>query len=138
MKKQVDILVIGDAGEAVPDFLGQPQDHHRFTYCARDDCARGSAERPGRCYDWVVIEGESLVRDETDLIQSLRAMGFFLHENKRGEHRCGVEWSREGVLQLRCCMQASARAPGCRAQQTDAGPQNGFVFEYHAPVKRTG
>lgn len=139
MKKQVQILVIGDADKAVPEFLRQQEGHHQFTYCARDNYANGSNNQPGRCYDWIVIDGESLGGDETELIQSLRAMGFFLQQQEdQGEHRCGVEWSQDGVLQLRCCMQVSSNESRQTVHQVQDKQQNGFVFEFHAPVKRTG
>ena len=77
MKKHVHILVIGNTEKAVPAFLRQQEGHHLFTYCARDNYTNDLNNQPGRCYDWIVIDGESLGGDETELIQSLRATGFF-------------------------------------------------------------
>jgi hypothetical protein len=139
MKKQVQILVIGNTEKAVPEFLRRQEGHHQFSYCARDNYANDLNNQSGRCYDWIVIDGESLGGGETELIQSLRAMGFFLQQNGDQEkHRCGVEWSQEGVLQLRCCMQVSRNESRLAVHQVQDEQQNGFVFEFHAPVKRTG
>ncbi len=140
MKKQVRILVIGDTDHAAPEILRQGKEHHQLTYCARGDHAVGSNNQSGRYYDWIVIDGGSLGGDETDLIQSLRAMGLLLpREECKGQRRCGVEWSQDGVLQLRCCMQGPKHKSRKAIQHAAADKQqNGFVFEYHAPVKRTG
>ncbi len=142
MDKQVKILVIGDTDAGTPEFLRHQRGHYQFTYCARDNYANDSHHRPGRFYDWIVIDGESLGGDETELVQSLRTMGFLSEQGKgRAGHRCGVEWSRDGILQLRCCMQASqkeARHQAAVRRQSLDKQQGGFVFEYHAPVKKTG
>jgi len=139
MKKQVHILVIGDSEEAVPEIFGQRQGHHQFTYCARGNYANGLNNQPGRFYDWIVIDGGSLGGDETELIRSLRAMGVFSPQNEDQEkQRCGVEWSQEGVLQLRCCMQGSRNKSRLAVDPVQDEQQNGFVFEFHAPMKRTG
>ena len=139
MKKQVQILIIGDGEEAVPSIIGEQQDHYQFTYCARGNYANGLNKPLGRVFDWVVIDGESLGGGETEFIRCLRAMGFSLPQNEIQEkHRCGVEWSQEGVLQLRCCMQASRNESRLAVHQVQDEQQNGFVFEFHAPMERTG
>ncbi len=139
MKKQSHILVIGDSGEVVPELFGQQQSNHKFTYCARDNYANSLNDQPGRYYDWIVIDGGSLGGDKTELIQSLRAMGIFLQPTEgQEEQHCAVEWSQEGVLQLRCCMQGSRNKTSPAVDPVQDEQQDGFVFEYHAPMKRTG
>ena len=140
MKKQGEILVIGDTGCAEDLKRSLHGDHYRFTCCTGDNHAGTPSDQTGRCYDWVVINGGVLGGDEMELIRSLRAMGFFnrLHPSAIGPG-CGVEWLPDGTLQLRCCAQAQQRHCMTSKRGTAQGRDvQGFVFEYHAPVKRTG
>lgn len=135
MAKQGQILVIGCTERAEALIRDSQGDRYRFTCCAGDNHTGTSTGQTGRHYDWIVINGEALGGDETELIRSLRAMGFF---SRTGGQRCGVEWLPDGTLELHCCAQASMR--GLRAltgQYLESGIGD-LVFEYHAPVKRTG
>jgi len=137
--KKKRVLVIGDPEMTACLLHDSRAEHHSFTYCAGDNCANISTGQDGQHYEWIIINGEVLGRDETDLIQSLRAMGLLNAERPAGtDTRCGVEWLRDGSLQLRCCMKARRQVPEVSAQSPVEQQEPGFVFEYHAPVKRTG
>lgn len=135
MKQHGNILVVGSSEEAEALIRDSQGDRYCFTCCSKDDHTRTSPDQNERRYDWVLINGEALDGDKMDLIRSLAAPGFL---NTAGRHGCGVEWLSDGTLQLHCCAQ-----PHARRQQLPAAPfaecaDGAMVFEYHAPVKRTG
>jgi hypothetical protein len=125
--KPARILVIGDAEQAESAIRASQRERCSLACCAADDYLDALSEPQGRRFDWVMIDAGVL-----------RAMGFFSSPPRvEDDGRCGVEWARDGTLQLKCCMYP--RSP--RLKPVAAGevqPQSGFVFEYHAPVKRTG
>jgi len=137
--KKKRVLVIGDPEMTASLLHDSRAEHHSFTYCAGDNCANLSAGQDGKHYEWIIINGEVLRGDETDLIQSLRAMGLLNTESAAAAvTRCGVEWLRDGSLQLHCCMKSPHRLSNVSAENPVEHQEPGFVFEYHAPVKRTG
>jgi len=138
-RKKKRVLVIGDAETTASLLRDSRAEHHSFTYCAGGNCANISAGQDARHYEWIIINGEVLRGDETDLIQSLRAMGLLNMEPGAGAGtRCGVEWLRDGSLQLHCCMKSPRQLSKASAASPVEHQEPGLVFEYHAPVKRTG
>jgi hypothetical protein len=135
LKTPQHILVIGDCEQAASKLPLVDADNYRFSYCAGDNRDSESIIK-GRPFDWILFDGNSLCGDQTDLIRSLRTIGFFSSETTaQGRSRCQLEWNEQGVLQLHCCMQAKLR--NSAAGQSDED-QDGCVFEFHGPMKRAG
>lgn len=132
------ILVVSDrqqAGKQLPD---ADRDRFRFTYCAGDnqDVNFVDSGRPG--YDWVLLDGGLMLGDQTDLFQSLRAMGFLVSGQRNcNSQACKLEWTSNGSLELHCCMQG-ARNKTDNPVGENIPSEDSFVFEYHAPMKKTG
>ncbi len=131
MNKQLHILIVGDPGQVVSELNISNIDDLCFSYCSADDFAR-ELFNSYQSYDWVLFNEKSLHGAQLEMVRALRMLGFFLpDEDKRntGQSRCQLEWTEEGVLQLRCCMQAHTRKQSSMECQCDN------AFEYHAPMK---
>ena len=138
MKNARRVLIVGEPDGVESLFRDEHKGSYQFTYCARDNRS-GVFPKDAPGYDWVLIKGEALAGDKKDLIQSLDAMGSLADEPQlRLMQRCGVEWQQDGTLQLRCCMQSSDRPPHPVQEAQPDQYDQGYVFEFHAPVKRTG
>lgn len=117
------------------------RDRFRFTYCAGDDRNVEPPLTANGTFDWVLVDGGLINGDQKELFQSLRAIGFlFSDASCGGQQSCRVEWTPEGVLELHCCMQGRREnRKAAASQRRQAGESlDGFVFEYHAPMKKTG
>jgi hypothetical protein len=136
--KQKHILLFSDDRRSAADLPLPPGHRYRLTYCGGDNHSVSNAiERSQRRYDWILIDGAALSGDQTEFFQSLRAIGFLL-SGGCVDSPCKVEWDANGVLQLRCrkmnaVLAAAGGSPGA-AYEGDEG----FVFEYHAPMESTG
>lgn len=136
--KQQRILLFSDHRRPAEELPLPPDHRYRLTYCASDSHGVNAAiERVQQRFDWVLIDGAAMGGDQTEFFQSLRAIGFLLSEGNM-DAPCRVEWDANGVLQLCCGKKNAARgAPVRRPAATDREGE-GFVFEYHAPMERTG
>jgi CheY-like chemotaxis protein len=141
------ILLTGCAREtrALLQALTRAKDHE-ITHCA--DGARAIAELVKNGYDWAIIDGHSVTGREMDIARIIRTMGPDVPGHPDGSvatgagadqpvmrTSCGVEWSKDGILQLHCglhtLMNGAATAPpagvGCAGE---------ILFEYHAPCAK--
>jgi hypothetical protein len=140
--KNRHILLLSDRRRAETDLPLRSGGRYRFTHCTSDAaCTVGEVDQLQPSYDWILIDAAMLGVDKREFVQSLRAMGHLLSEgaDSRCQHgSCSVEWDSNGTLQLRCGGRGRAgQVPGGRMDVSE--PQlPGFVFEYHAPMKRTG
>ena len=140
--KNGHILLLSDRQRAETELPLRPGARYRFTHCT-SDAARTVGDvvqlQPG--YDWVLIDAAMLGGDQREFVQSLRAMGHLLSEGADSSCRhgsCSLEWDANGTLQLRCAGRRPVRnEPGCRTDLMES-QLPGFIFEYHAPMKRTG
>lgn len=141
------ILLTGCARQATTllEALAHAKDHE-ITHCA--DGARAIAELLKNGYDWAIIDGHSITGDETDIARLIRTMGpeaqgspdssvpAAIGADQPVMHTsCGVEWSKDGILQLHCglhtLMKGAATPPP--AGMECAGE---ILFEYHAPCSK--
>ncbi len=140
------ILLAGGACEtaALVQALAHASDHE-ITHCA--DGARAIVDLLKNGYDWAIIDGRAVCGGEKDVACLIRAMGP-IHDKPSTCSRsggktngaamrssCGVEWSKEGVLQLHCGLHALLKntpAPW----QPDLGCAGEILFEYHAPCAK--
>jgi hypothetical protein len=116
---------------------------HEITHCA--DGARAIVDLLKNGYDWAIIDGRAVCGGNMDIARLIRMMGPDLQRNFAAATQtgcnaggpgmqisCGVEWSKNGVLQLHCGLHAllkDASAPW----QPDLGCAGEILFEYHAP-----
>lgn len=139
--KQQHILLFSDRRPSAAELPVRAGDGCRLTYCASDGRNIERVERLQKRFDWVLIDGAALGGDKKEFFQSLRAMGFLMSPEGASPCdavRCRVEWDANGTLQLRC---AGRRALGAFSGCPHAGVDvetPGLVFEYHAPMERTG
>jgi len=142
MKTQC-ILVFSDHRRLAAELPLPPDDRYSFTCCASDSHSIDAAvERiHQQRFDWILIDGAAMGGNQKEFVQSLRAIGLLLSEGVVDSGRnsvCKVEWDANGTLHLCCCRKiAACGEPGIEV----AGPNleiDGFVFEYHAPMERTG
>lgn len=136
--KQQHILLFSDHQRPAAELPLRRGDRYRLTHCARDvqgiDALKGIQQR----FDWILFDGAWMDGDQMEIVRSLCTMGLLFPESARGgcnSQSCRVEWDANGVLQLHCG-QAGGRA-GLQSQRCDSDAE-GFIFEYHAPMKRTG
>lgn len=140
--KSRHILLLSDHRQAEDALPLRSGGRYRFTHCTSDAARTGDvAERLQPPYDWILVDGAMMGRDEREFFQSLRAMGRLLSEGAGSCYQggaCSLEWDSNGILQLRCAgRQPVSDAP---RRQLDGATVElpGFTFEYHAPMKRTG
>ncbi|VAW75596.1 hypothetical protein MNBD_GAMMA15-21 [hydrothermal vent metagenome] len=133
---KTNILVVGDEDEAAALLDKRGTTGIRFSRYTRDNDKTTVFRQPGRRYDWLLVNVASFGADEKDLIQSLRATGFFIPTGSQRQRRsCGVEWLADGSMQMHCCMQSSAQE-SCGSSQNNFVGDDSVVFEFQAPVKR--
>lgn len=141
------ILLAGGVLEAAA--LAQELAHasdHEITHCA--DGARAIIDLLRNGYDWAIIDGRAVSGGEKDIARLIRAMGPDIQDKPAVCSRsggiasrtgmrasCGVEWTKDGVLQLHCGLHALLKntpAPW----QPDLGCAGEILFEYHAPCAK--
>jgi len=136
--RQHRILLFSDHRRPA-DELPLPPDHcFRLTYCAGDSHGVNAAiERVQQRFDWVLIDGAAMGGEKTEFFQSLRAIGFLLSGGGM-DASCRVEWDANGILQLHCGRKNAASGAPLRRSEATHREGEGFVFEYLAPMERTG
>jgi hypothetical protein len=141
------ILLTGDVLDAAA--LVQALAHagdHEITHCA--DGARTIIDLLKNGYDWAIIDGRAVRGGEKDIARLIRTMGPDIQcksvvcsrsgvkaDGSAMRTSCGVEWSKDGVLQLHCGLHAllnNTPAP----RQPDLGCAGEILFEYHAPCTK--
>lgn len=134
------ILLVGNAPEAMALLRALAHAHeHKITHCT--DGARAIVDLLKKGYDWAIIDGHSVSGGETDIARIVRAMGPDKQEQPAAStpHRpklaCGVEWSKDGILQLHCCLHSLLKTDGTR-QQPVLADLGEILFEYHAPCTK--
>lgn len=139
--KQQHILLLGDHRRPAVELPVRAGGNHRLTYCGSDNRRIDVFERIQQRFDWVLIDGASMGGDQMDFFRSLRAIGLLLSEGADSHCNnlsCKVEWDSSGTLQLHCGRRrAGGDALKCRSGN-NGEELSGFVFEYHAPMERTG
>lgn len=141
------ILLAGGAldAAALVQALAHASDHE-ITHCA--DGARAIIDLLKNGYDWAIIDGRAVSGGKQEVARLIRMMGPDLQRNLaaatqtgciasgHGMHTsCGVEWSKDGVLQLHCGLHALLKnTPAPR--QPDLGCAGQILFEYHAPCAK--
>lgn len=136
--KQQHILLFSDHPRATAELPLRRDARYQLTHCARGDREVDVIDRVQQRFDWILVDGALMDGDQTEFVETLRAMGLLFRDRGGGEcnhHSCKVEWDTNGILQLHCSKRAS-----CAGFQSDRHgyDTDGFVFEYHAPMKRTG
>jgi hypothetical protein len=139
--KQQHILLFSDRRPSAVELPVLVGDGCRLTYCASDDRNIARIEQLQNRFDWVLVDGAALGGEKKEFFRSLRAMGLLMSPDGAppcDAVRCRVEWDANGTLQLRCAgRRGLGPFAGCR--NADIGAETpGLVFEYHAPMKRTG
>lgn len=142
------ILLVGCAREAAAMLQSLLQDQrHKITHCAEGNRAIAELRQRGGFYDWAIVNGRAMTGGEKDLARLLRTMGSVtVTDDPNGQASnghiaapagtCGVEWTRNGVLQLHCGLHsllqdtrlATAHGHGCLGGD--------IAFEYHAPCSK--
>ncbi len=136
--KQQRILVLSQRPRAESDLPLAPRGGCRVTYCSGDSHDISAAiERIQQPVDWVLIDGAGMGGDEKEFLQSLRAIGVLFAEGGRPAP-CRVQWNANGVLELCCGRKIAAGAGEGGGSVTPDEALDAFVFEYHAPMERTG
>ena len=120
--------------------------NHEIILCA--DGVRAMVELLKNGYDWAIIDGRAVNRGDKDIARFIRAMGLEAcrnrvtpvqantHDAGSANHaKCGVEWSKNGILQLHCGLHdlIKHRPLPDPSALYDAGA---IIFEYHAPCKK--
>jgi hypothetical protein len=138
------ILLAGGVLEAAAlvQALAHASDHE-ITHCT--DGARAIVDLLKKGYDWAIIDGRAVCGGEKDIACLIRAMGPDIHDKPSTCSRssgktnggamrtsCGVEWSKDGVLQLHCGLHALLK-DAATPSQPDLGCAGEILFEYHAP-----
>ena len=127
-----------------------------FTHLA--DGARALAElaQGARRYRWVILEDRAVQGGGREIAAAVREMGPS-SEHRQAEdgqscsthtcgdgrpadsrsgappdRHCGIEWDRNGVLQLRCCLKHLA-LPVAAPSAARRDFSRGLIFEYHGP-----
>ena len=141
------ILLAGGACEATAliQALAHASDH-KITHCA--DGVRAIIELLRNGYDWAIINGRAVSGGETDVARLIRAMGPDIQDkpaacsrsgdkaNAGGMHSsCGVEWTKDGVLQLHCSLHRLLKS-GALPRRDNLGCAGEILFEYHAPCSK--
>jgi CheY-like chemotaxis protein len=145
----VKILLLsgrGDAASLMRSLLRA--DDHEITHCA--DGTHAVAELLGKKYDWAIMDGRAQRGGETDITRIIHAMGPYsdasrampadagttAHAVPSTAHAgCGVEWSKNGILQLHCRLHGMLRgaADACPREMNGVGD---ILFEFHAPCSK--
>lgn len=140
--KQPHILLFSDHRRSAAELPLPSDDRYTLTCCTGDSHGVDAAiERIQNRFDWILIDGATMGGDQTEFFQSLRAIGFLLSEGDAGSCQpasCRVEWDANGTLQLCCKRRTAVRS---QRKPLPTGPNeegDGFIFEYHAPMERTG
>ena len=141
------ILFVGDVRNAASlrQALLRSNDHEIIH--STDDI-RAIAELLRKRYDWVIIDGLSLLDGKLDITRIIRMLSPEACRNRvtpvqantfdagsANHAKCSVEWSKGGVLQLHCGLHAllkDAPAPW----QPNLGCAGEVLFEYHAPCSK--
>lgn len=135
VSKPQRILVVGDCEQAVSELPFADADNYRFSYCAGDSRDRELINN-GHPFDWILLDGNSLHGDQTDLIRSLCTISFFYTgAGTPGKSRCQLEWTDQGVLELHCCMRAGLKNAAVRQSNEE---QESCIFEFHGPMTQAG
>lgn len=107
---------------------------HEITHCA--DGARAIIDLLRNGYDWAIIDGRAVSGGEKDVACVIRAMGsrtsMDLATPERELSSCGVEWSKDGVLQLHCRLHNVLHG-NVSVRHVPPRSTEGYVFEYRAP-----
>ena len=139
--KEQHILFFSDHQRPAAELPVPLDDRYRLTYCASDNRSADGTGILQQRFDWILIDGAEIGGDQTEFFQSLRAIGLLLSERRPGYCaglQCRVEWDKNGILQLRCSRQHASAAER-RPQNADAAADAAsFIFEYQAPMERTG
>ncbi|MFZ0468443.1 MAG: hypothetical protein WAL92_05940 [Thiogranum sp.] len=139
--KQQHILLLGDHRRPAVELPVRAGDDYQLTYCASDNRDVDVIERVQQRFDWVLIDGASMGGDQMEFFRSLRAIGLLLSEGADSHCNnlsCKVEWDSSGTLQLHCGRRRAAGGAPKRGSGNNGEELSGFVFEYHAPMERTG
>jgi len=120
--------------------------NHEIIHCA--DGARAIIELLNQGYDWAIIDGSTVRGGEKDIARLIRTMGHDIPCKPAASSRsggkangtgmrasCGVEWSKDGVLQLHCGLHALLKDASV-PWQPDLGCGGEILFEYHAPCTK--
>jgi len=141
------ILLAGGDREAAAlvQALAHASDHE-ITHCA--DGARAIIDLLGNGYDWAIIDGRAVRGGEKDIACFIRAMGPDIQDKPAAGSRsggiasgpvirtaCGVEWTKDGILQLHCGLHALLKNTPALGQP-DLGCAGEILFEYHAPCAK--
>lgn len=140
------ILLSGDHREAAALLrLLLANNDHEITHCA--DGARAIFKLLRNGYDWAIINGRDVGGGSMDISRLIRAMGPELSEQNAegasspchhhgqgagGRAPCGVEWTKDGVLQLHCGLHERLK-PDARLRHDDQDSPGDIIFQYHAP-----
>jgi hypothetical protein len=136
--KQQRILLFSDRQRPAAELPLRRGARYQLTHCARGDQGIDAVSKMQQRFDWILFDGALMDGEQKEIVRSLRAMGLLFPESCKGAcdtPSCKVEWDANGILQLHCSRQA-----GCVDFQSDQHGDHaeGFIFEYHAPMKRTG
>ena len=141
------ILFVGDVHNAAS--LRQAllrSNNHEIIHSTDDTHAIAKLLR--KRYDWVIIDGLSLLEGKLDITRIIRMLTPEACRNRvtpvqantfdagsANHAKCGVEWSKNGVLQLHCGLHdlIKHRTLPDPSALYDAGA---IIFEYHAPCKK--
>jgi hypothetical protein len=141
------ILLTGGVLEAAAlvQALAHASDHE-ITHCA--DATRAIIDLLKNGYDWAIIDGRAVSGGEKDIARLIRTMGPDIQYKPAACSRsgakangaamrtsCGVEWSKDGVLQLHCGLHALLK-DAATPWQPDLGCAGEILFEYHAPCSK--
>ena len=120
--------------------------NHEIILCA--DGARAIVDLLKNGYDWAIIDGSAVNRGDKDIARFIRAMSPEACRNSvtpvqantfdagsANQAKCGVEWSKGGVLQLHCRLHAILKN-STTPWRSDLGCAGEILFEYHAPCKK--
>jgi hypothetical protein len=138
------ILVAGARTSAADliEALGRPGDNE-IIHCTDEICALDKllSEK----YEWAIISGLTLSEGIRENARLIRAMASVIKRKAgppapddpcpRDSAACGVEWSKDGVLQLHCSLHALLKDPIASPCAGKIGSGDIF-FEYHAPCAK--
>lgn len=137
MSDQGYILVLRGQKQSHREVPGSNLDSYRLSYCVAGNRDMESVGVPENGFDWLIVDGSLIGGDRGNIIHSLRAIDIFFSNIRSGNnHSCRVDWAADGTLQLQCCMQPVHMHQDMQSTSTPA--LDGFVFEFHAPMKNTG
>lgn len=143
------ILLTGDAHDSAALLRALSRaDANQITHCGDD--VRAIAELLKQGYDWAIINSRAVSGGDRDFARLIRAVGTDTHgvspvatprdrtavSRPNAPHACGVEWTKDGVLQLHCGLHALIKdvMSPCRP---NPGCTGDIFFEYHAPCIKT-